>query len=178
MANVNAAAAEVVVVDKVKEEEEEEAEEATVMCEVIDGKWTCSLCNVTIHVRSDGRAREQHLSGKAHARKARALAAAAAPPPSDNKEALRFECRLCGCSVASSAREAHVGGAKHLERMAALRALCKGDRFKRGDWLCCSRKHTLQHNFANAATCRRSLCSGARELGLAYEEAMQLARAT
>ena len=31
-------------------------------------RWTCEVCNVTISVRADGRAREQHLAGKAHAR--------------------------------------------------------------------------------------------------------------
>ena len=33
--------------------------------------WTCAVCDVTIRVRADGHAREQHLAGKAHARKVR-----------------------------------------------------------------------------------------------------------
>ena len=154
-----------------------EKKEEQVVHEVVDGKWTCSVCNVTIHVRSDGRAREQHLSGKAHARKARVLqTAVSASAASQEKAALRFDCRLCGCSVASSAREAHVTGAKHLERVAALHALCKSESFKKGDWLCCDRKHALQHNYAKSATCRRGFCGGTRELGIPYEDATQLAR--
>ena len=46
-------------------------------------RWTCELCNVTITVRADGRAREQHIAGKAHARNLAMSfeAAAPAPPP-------------------------------------------------------------------------------------------------
>lgn len=29
--------------------------------------WTCAVCGITINVRADGRAREQHLAGKKHA---------------------------------------------------------------------------------------------------------------
>ena len=31
-------------------------------------RWTCAVCDVTIFVRTDGRAREQHIAGKAHQR--------------------------------------------------------------------------------------------------------------
>ena len=34
-------------------------------------RWTCAVCDLTIMVREDGRAQEQHLAGKAHAKKLR-----------------------------------------------------------------------------------------------------------
>ena len=36
-------------------------------------RWTCEICNVTIAIKGDGFAKTEHLAGKAHAKKARAL---------------------------------------------------------------------------------------------------------
>ena len=42
--------------------------------------WTCAVCGITISI-ADPRAKEQHLAGKAHAKKAKAAGASIETPP-------------------------------------------------------------------------------------------------
>lgn len=132
--------------------------------------WTCELCDSTILVRPDGRARVQHLEGKAHRKKERVAAASSEQP----KVRELFQCALCGCTGAASAQATHDGGKWHLERLQKLGALVP--RLKRGDWLCCSPNHPfIQHNFAKSGRCSRNGCTAVRETQMGYEEAHTLA---
>ena len=47
--------------------------------------WTCELCNVTLGVRSDGRAKDMHISGKNHQKKLRAAGLPCLPPAPKKK---------------------------------------------------------------------------------------------
>eukprot|EP00966_Prymnesium_polylepis_P112111 2593347-Prymnesium_polylepis.1 len=70
--------------------------------------WTCELCQTTISIRADGNAKQQHLEGKKHLKKATAAeATAAAPEAAPAAAGEMFSCSVCVCTVAASAREAH-----------------------------------------------------------------------
>lgn len=147
--------------------------------------WTCELCGTTLSVRSDGRAREQHIAGKAHQKRV-AAAEAATREAEAVAQGEMYTCKVCGdLTLAASAREAHEGGKKHRARVAALEELVvkEGDdgatSFKAGDWVCCRQagSHSRpQHNFRANDVCVREGCGGARAIGLSFEEVTELAR--
>jgi hypothetical protein len=135
--------------------------------------WTCELCDTVIMVRPDGRAKAQHLAGKAHLKKARQAAGGGAAP-SEVREMQMFECRLCGCTGPASAQAVHDAGKRHRERLYKLGALAP--KLKKGDWICCSSKHPyMEHCFAKAGRCTKSGCTAVRETQMSYEEAQALA---
>jgi hypothetical protein len=150
-------------------------------------RWTCSLCEVTILVRPDGRAREQHLAGKAHAKRERAAASAApadARPAGDGKP--MYTCRLCACTLALGAGGSHAAGARHRDRVAQLALFLAShadgasshdaEPLKRGDWVCCL-NHAPQLVYASRSVCCRARCGGTREQGLSQQEAASIAAA-
>ena len=146
--------------------------------------WTCELCNVTLSIRADGRAKTQHLEGKAHLKQARRQAASAAlstAPAGDEAASAPaapskafFVCRLCACTLATSAEATHLAGANHTAKVRALEQIVSSGKMQKGDWLCVQHGAMLQHNFASKARCQRSSCDGTREGGVSYEEALKL----
>ena len=142
--------------------------------------WMCELCQMTLSVREDGRAKEQHLTGKNHLKKLRAqetsaVPAAAADSTGDDKE--MFECPLCVCTVISSARGDHETGKTHRSRLEQLHALSA--ELKKGDWVCCQPKPAhwngaIQLNFAANSTCCKAGCPGTASNGLTFDEAKKL----
>ena len=160
------------------------------------GVWTCELCAVTIRVRADGRAKEQHLNGKVHARKllqaassgstttTTTAAPAAAPAAAETREADgrrerdgEFTCVLCSFQGKESDRAAHEASSKHRERVAQLASLLASvGTLNVGDWICTRRKahpgRALQRNFASKERCGR--CDAPRASGLSREEALRL----
>ena len=102
--------------------------------------WTCAVCSITISV-ADPRAKEQHLAGKAHAKKAKAAARRSRPRPC-RRRVLRATSPATGHASSAAAapgrrtRAAHDGGKRHQERLAMLVALAP--QLKKGDWVCCS----------------------------------------
>jgi len=159
-----------------------------------DATWHCVLCGVTLSMR-DPRARAQHEQGKAHlkliaqqadASKAAAAAAQAAgataqqgvtrrageaKPAKAAKAEGFFECQLCACTVAASAKGTHQAGAKHQERVRRLLEL--GPELKKGDWICCG-AHPLQLNYASKEACVR--CSAPKAGGVPFDNALVLLR--
>jgi len=146
-----------------------------------DGEqWTCELCDTTILVRADGRAREQHLAGKAHAKRLRAREAAGAAGAGAAASLAMYVCKLCTCTLALAAGEAHESGAKHLERLEQMRSFFKhhsydglDETLKKGDWICCH-GHAPQLVYAARATCCRAQCRATWEQGLAQGEATEM----
>ena len=165
--------------------------------------WTCETCGVTILVRPDGRARQQHLQGKAHAKRLRAApatAASAGAPSAASASATAaapaaapaavpaavpagggtgyYECKLCSCTLASSAGALHEKGARHRERVQRLAAFLRersaadAERpLKPGDWICTAASHAPQLVYANRDSCCRAGCGRARAQGLSQSEA-------
>ena len=139
--------------------------------------WTCVLCNATLTVRPDGRAKAQHLEGKSHAKKLRAAegggaglaqTAVAASPAAGAIE----ECRLCNWRGTGADAAAHASGSKHRSRVDRLEKLWRAageNGAQKGDWVCLAHAHAngILHNTAKATTC--SACEGVREKGLGYE---------
>ena len=138
-----------------------------------DAPWTCDVCQITIRIKPIGpSAKDQHLAGKKHKKKEKAAAAAgattdasgptaaasskAAPGPDMSKW---WDCEICGFSLASSAKEGHLSGKKHLYLARKHQEFKENQRD--GDWLCsCG-----QHNYASKVRCIRSKCRLAKEAG-------------
>ena len=168
-----------------REQRAEKSAAAAAPAPAASDSWTCAVCGITISV-ADPRAKEQHLAGKAHAKKAKAAGAsepAKAVPKAGPPGYLAgyWTCKLCGgCTGPSHTRAAHDGGKRHQERLAMLVALAP--QLKKGDWVCCSlapkahHEGALQHNYASKETCCRQRCGAAQASGLAYAEALRLCR--
>ena len=124
--------------------------------------WTCELCGVSMPAKG----KALHLEGKAH----RSNAAKAATGDDAPARALPgfFECRMCQCTLASSAGEAHEAGNKHQLRLKAITTLWQADKMKKGDWVCT--KHKVQLNYAKLDRCRYEGCDATREQGLSFDD--------
>lgn len=138
--------------------------------------WTCDICQVTIKVAADGRARTQHLAGKNHQKKTKHATAgtdAGAGSSLRTQEKSMWSCKLCGgCTGAESARAKHMSGTKHLNRLEALRNV--HDNLLRGDWVCCAKSHLPVHNYASKQVCCRAECGAPKAEGLTLEECQKL----
>ena len=144
--------------------------------------WTCETCNVTLMVRADGHARNQHLSGKAHQKRVRQLEREEAKEDADATAASKkgsaaglFACHLCACTLAATAKETHESGTKHVAKIKQVGKLVEAGKMQKGDWLCVRHGPSVQHNFASKNKCSMRNCDGTREQGLSYDQACKLA---
>ena len=136
--------------------------------------FTCDVCQATFPLHPG--AREAHMAGKKHKRKAAAAALAAAKTADEQKAIGFWSCRLCQCTGALASKRAHFDGAKHTGRLAAINALWAKGELKKGDWVCVKHGLFVQHNYATKAVCRRGTCDGTREEGVSFEAVRELAQ--
>ena len=83
-----------------REQRAEKSAAAAAPAPAASDSWTCATCGITISI-ADPRAKEQHLAGKAHAKKAKAAGAsepAKAVPKAGPPGYLAgyWTCKLCG----------------------------------------------------------------------------------
>ena len=94
--------------------------------------WHCEVCDITISVRADGRAREQHLAGSKHAKMMIERVESKLSSPDDASVAAvvasddavtAWRCEVCCITINvradGRAREQHLAGAKHAKLVAA-----------------------------------------------------------
>jgi len=143
--------------------------------------WYCAQCGVSMP--ASGQA--AHEQGKLHKKKS---ATAAVNASKGDKSSLSlagglteadpsafFECRLCGCTGASSSKAMHERGKKHKAKLGEVLSLWKGGTgLKAGDWVCVQHGFHVQLNYASKTVCHREDCKGSRAHGLSFEEVRQL----
>ena len=135
-------------------------------------QWTCAICNVTFPLRPG--AKEAHLAGKQHRRKAKAAELSTAQSATEQAAVGFFECKLCGCTGALAAKEAHDSGSKHKARLEEVAKIWSKSAMKKGDWICVKHGLFVQLNFASKDVCRRATCDGTKEEGLPFEDVRDL----
>lgn len=147
-------------------------QKAAVASEVVH--FTCDVCNATFPLHPG--AKEAHVAGKKHKRKAAAAALAAAKGAEEQKAVGFWECKLCLCTGALAAKRAHFEGAKHKGRLEAINDLWAKGEMKKGDWVCVKHGLFVQHNYAAKEVCRRGTCDGTQAQGVSFEAVREVAQ--